>query len=255
MNHMYFIKQFIGALASPLSIALLIAGAGAICRFRDKNRIASWLLISAAAIAYLGSLGPVGDALLSALERQYPPFLEQQLLPGVRHVVVLDGGYSKRAGLPATSALSGASLVRIVEGIRLVKRLNSAKLVVSGGPPPGSARSAAYYAELARDFGVSDASLIVLGKSLDTNGEAHAVVEAIGEQPFLLVTSANHMPRSMKLMQRAGARPIPAPADFNVTRSSYGGWRALLPNSGGLSKTERAMHEYLGLLALAAGVD
>jgi uncharacterized SAM-binding protein YcdF (DUF218 family) len=252
---MYFIKQFVGALASPLTIALLIAGAAAICRVRGRSRIATWLLVSAAAIGYLGSIGPVGDALLGPLERRYSPLPEEQLLSGVRHVVVLDGGYSLRDDLPVTSALSGASLVRIIEGIRLFKRLDSGHLVVSGGAPRGRAPSAAWYAELVRELGVSDASLIVLGQSLDTGGEARAVVAAIGEEPFLLVTSASHMPRAMKLMQRAGARPIPAPTGYHVVRSAGGSWRDFLPNSGGLGKTESAMHEYLGLMALAAGVD
>ena len=252
---MYFIKQLVGELANPLTIALLIAGAAAICRVRRRTRIASWLLFSAAAIAYLGSIGPVGDALLGSLERRYSPLQEEQLLSGVKHVVVLDGGYSPRDELPVTSALSGASLVRIVEGIRLAKRFDSVQLIVSGGAPPGRAPSAARYAELARDLGVGDASMIVLGQSLDTGGEARAVVEAIGEEPFLLVTSAYHMPRAMKLMQRAGAHPIPAPTGYHVIRSSAGGWHFLLPNSDGLGKTERAIHEYLGLIALAAGVD
>ena len=213
------------------------------------------MLFSAAGIGYLGAIVPVGDALLGPLERWHSPLREDQLSPGVRHVVVLDGGYSPRDDLPVTSALSGASLVRIVEGIRLFKRLDSVHLVVSGGAPRGRAPSAAWYAELARELGVSDSSLIVLGQSLDTGGEARAVVAAIGEEPFLLVTSANHMPRAMKLMQRAGARPIPAPTGYHVVRSSYRGWRSFLPNSGGLSKTEDAMHEYLGLMALAAGID
>ncbi len=251
---MYLMKQLVGALANPLTIALLIAGAAAICRVRGRSRIASWLLFSAAAIGYLGAIGPVGNALLGPLERWHPPLREEQLLPGVRHVVVLGSGYSPRDELPVTSALDEAGLVRIVEGVRLTKWLDSAHLVVSGGAPPGLAPSAAGYAQLARELGVSDALLIVLDESLDTGDEARDVVEAIDEEPFLLVTSAFHMPRAMKLMQRAGARPIPAPTG-HLIRPSDGDWRDLLPTSYGLRKTELAMHEYLGLAALAAGID
>ena len=168
--------------------------------------------------------------------------------------MVLGSSYSPRDELPLTSAFGEAGLVRIVEGVRLIKRLGSVHLVVSGGAPPGRVASAAGYAELARELGVSDASLIVLDKPLDTGAEARAVVEAIGEEPFLLVTSAYHMPRAMKLMQRAGARPIPAPTGHQVMPSDDF-WGRLLPTSHGLRKTERAMHEYLGLVALAVGVD
>ena len=181
---MYFIKQLVGALANPLTIALLIAGAAAICRVRGRSRIASLLLISAAAIGYLGAIVPVGDALLGPLERWHSPLREEQLPPEVRHVVVLGSGYSPRDELPVTSAFDEAGLVRIVEGVRLIKRLDSARLVVSGGAPPGRAPPAAGYAELARELGVSNASLIILDESLDTGDEARAVVEAIDEEPF-----------------------------------------------------------------------
>ena len=252
---MYFLKQLVGALANPLSIALLIAGVAAICCARGRSRVASWLLFSAAGIGYLGAIVPVGDALLGPLERWHSPLREERLLPGVRHVVVLGSGYAPRDELPVTSALDETGLVRIVEGVRLIKRLGSVRLVVSGGAPPGRASPAVGYAELARALGVSDASLIVLDESLDTGAEARAVVEAIGKEPFLLVTSAYHMPRAMKLMQRAGARPIPAPTGHRVIRSPDRDWRGLLPTSLGLRKTERALHEYLGLVALAVGVD
>jgi len=252
---MYFVKQLVGALANPLTITLLIAGAAAICRIRGKSRIASWLLCSAAAIGYLGAIVPVGDALLGPLERWHSPLREEQLLSGVGYVVVLGSSYSPCDERPLTSAFGEAGLVRIVEGVRLIKRLDSVHLVVSGGARPGRVASAAGYAELARELGVSDASLIVLDKSLDTGAEARAVVEAIGEEPFLLVTSAYHMPRAMKLMRRAGARPIPAPTGHHVIRYSDGYWHGFLPSSRGLHKTEHAMHEYLGLVALAVGVD
>ncbi len=252
---MYFIKQLVGALANPLTIALLIAGTAVICRIRGRSRIASWLLLSAAVIAYLGAIRPVGNALLGPLERRHSPLQEEELLPEVRHVVVLGSSYFPRDDLPVTSAIDDAGLVRIVEGVRLVKRLDSVHLVVLGGAPAGRAPPAAGYARIARELGVSDALLIVLDEPLDTGAEARAVFEAIGEAPFLLVTSAYHMPRAMKLMQRAGARPIAAPTGHRVIWSSGRDLRDFLPNSSGLRKTERAMHEYLGLVALAVGID
>lgn len=252
---MYFLKQLVSELSSPLTIALLIAGAAAFWRLRGRSRIATWMLFSAAAIGYLGAIEPVGDALLGPLERWYSPLREEQLRAEIRHVVVLGSSYFPRNELPVTSAISESALARIVEGIRLIKRLGQVHLVVSGGAPPGRAPAAAGYAKLARELGVSDESLILLDEPLDTGGEARAVAETIGEEPFLLVTSAHHMPRAMKLMQRAGAHPIPAPTGHRVIRSSGRDWLGFLPNSLGLRKTESAIHEYLGLVALAVGVD
>jgi uncharacterized SAM-binding protein YcdF (DUF218 family) len=72
--------------------------------------------------------------------------------------------------------------------------------------------------------------------------------------PFLMVTSAYHMPRAMRLMERKGAHPIPAPTGQRVNESARAGWRSLLPTADGLRKTDRALHEYLGFAAIAAGV-
>jgi uncharacterized SAM-binding protein YcdF (DUF218 family) len=128
-------------------------------------------------------------------------------------------------------------------------------LVVSGGAPPGRVAPALGYAELARGLGVDEASLIVLSAALDTDAEARDVAALVNDEPFLLVTSAYHMPRAVRLMERAGAHPIPAPTGQRVNETAGGRWRGWLPTSGGLRETERALHEYLGLAAIAVGLQ
>jgi uncharacterized SAM-binding protein YcdF (DUF218 family) len=251
---MYLIKQLFGEFAKPLFIAALFCAISGIYRLRGRRRTAAWLMAAAAAIVYLGATGLVGNALLEPLERQYPP-LRDASLPAVGYVVVLGGGYEPRDDIPVTAALDPDGLARIVEGVRLKRRLGASRLVVSGGAPPDRVPSAFGYARLARDLGVDDASLIVLNGSLDTGAEARSIAALIGNAPFLLVTSAYHMPRAMRLMERAGARAYPAPTGQRVNKSANGGWRGLLPSSRGLRTTETALHEYLGLAALAAGVD
>jgi uncharacterized SAM-binding protein YcdF (DUF218 family) len=248
----YFIKQCVGVLATPLVFALMVAAVAGAFRIRGKRRIATWLIASAAAIAYAGALGRVGNLLLGRLERQYPPLLDASL-PPVDYIVVLGSGYAPRDGISVTAALDEDGLVRITEGVRLVRRLGAVRLVVSGGAPPGQTPPAFGYAKLAHEFGVEDASLVILDGSLDTGDEARSVAALVGSSPFILVTSAYHMPRAMRLMERTGARPIPAPAGQLVNQSGGSGWRDFLPSSNGLRKTERALHEYEGLMVLAVG--
>jgi uncharacterized SAM-binding protein YcdF (DUF218 family) len=250
----HFIKQCAGAFAAPLAIAMLVAAVAAGFRLSGRRRIAGWLCVAAAAVVYLGAVGRVGDALLGPLERQYPP-LQDGALPAVSYVVVLGSGYEPRDGIAVTAALDEDGLVRIVEAVRLVRHLGAVHLVVSGGAPPGQAAPALGYAELAREFGVDGASLALLSESLDTGAEARGVARLVRSSPFLLVTSAYHMPRAMRLMQRAGAHPIAAPAGQLVNQSARNGWRSWLPSSDGLGKSERALHEYLGLAVMAAGVE
>lgn len=252
---MYIIKQLVGSLASPITIALLVAGIAALLRYRGHIRAASRLLITAALIAYLGSIRPVADILLAPLENRYPPLQDTELPAHVRNVVVLGSGYYPRAGLPVSAALDHAGLARIVEGVRLVRLLNSTRLIVSGGALEGRPPVAEGYARLARELGVSETTLVALDEPLNTGEEAQTVFDIIGDEPLILVTSASHMPRAMKLMLRAGARPIPAPTGHHVLGSGYRGFRSFIPGSYSLRKTERALHEYLGLLALTMGID
>ena len=62
------------------------------------------------------------------------------------------------------------------------------------------------------------------------------------------------MPRAVRLMERAGARPIPAPTDQKVAESGLH-WLDFLPTSAALRDSEEALHEYIGLAAVAAGLD
>jgi uncharacterized SAM-binding protein YcdF (DUF218 family) len=249
---LYLAKQWFEALLSPLALSLLIAAIAVICRFSRRPRLGCALLVVATAIVYAGSIPAVGDALLGPLEHRYPPLQQDMPLPSTHYVVVLGAGYAPHDGVPVTAALAGDGLVRVVEAVRLARRLDDVKLVVSGGAPPGYSPSAQGYAELARDLGINQGSIVLLDTALDTRHEAQAIAALIGSAQFVLVTSAYHMPRAMLEMHRAGAAPIPAPTDQLVGGLDASDWRAWLPNSGGLRKTERALHEYIGLVALGA---
>ena len=75
-------------------------------------------------------------------------------------------------------------------------------------------------------------------------------------QKILLVTSAMHMPRSLRIFQKLGVDAAPAPTDFLVTQQELeeytGSLQAILlnltPDSERLLQTTRALKEYIGLV-------
>jgi uncharacterized SAM-binding protein YcdF (DUF218 family) len=212
------------------------------------------LLICAASLAYLSSIPLIGKALLRPLESKFPPLGDQA--PTVGYVVVLGSSYRPHDGIPASAALDEDGLARAVEAVSLMRGLQGARLVVSGGAaPPGNPPVAWGYARLARALGIAEQSITVSDQPLDTRAEAREVRKLLGNAPFLLVTSAYHMPRAMLLMRRAGANPIAAPTGQQAFGATPVTWRDVLPGSRGLRDTERALHEYAGLAAIATGLE
>jgi uncharacterized SAM-binding protein YcdF (DUF218 family) len=86
-------------------------------------------------------------------------------------------------------------------------------------------------------------------QSLDTEDEAQFIKPIVGQVPFLLVTSASHMPRAMGLFRHYGMAPIAAPTDYLSADAGVKSPLSYLPSAGNLHTAERAVYEYLGLLA------
>ncbi len=249
---MYFLKKLVGALTMPLTfILLLVVVAGALWLLR-RRRIATTLFVASAVLTYLASTDIVAGALLRPLTQRYSSPLETP--PHVSYVVVLGSAYSPQPELPITASLDPDGLARIVEGVRLLRLLPGARLIVSGGSDDQRRRPpiARGYSRMAQSLGVDPASIILLEKPLDTASEAREVAALLHAEPFLLVTSADSIHRAMRLMEREGTRPIPAPATAAPLKFD---WDQLIPSARALRNTEAAIHEYLGLAAISAGLD
>jgi uncharacterized SAM-binding protein YcdF (DUF218 family) len=63
---------------------------------------------------------------------------------------------------------------------------------------------------------------------------------------FALVTSAYHMPRSVRTFKKAGLDPIPFPVDF-LSTNGYG-WLDVFPSFEDFWKMNIALREYQALL-------
>ena len=70
----------------------------------------------------------------------------------------------------------------------------------------------------------------------------------VGQDPFVLVTSAMHQRRAMAMFEKQGMRPLPAPARYRVRFEGTVSFSTFFPSSGHISNLQAAWHEYLGLL-------
>lgn len=246
------IKTLVANLLMPLPVALVLGLAGVWMAFRGFRRVGFTFMFGGFFLVFLASWSPVADRLLEPLERAHAPLLDVSALAEISAVVVLGAGWEPDRDWPAPTRLTDSSLFRLTEGLRLLQELPDAALVVLGASRrAGVLPIAQGYADSARALGVSPDRIVVLDTPTDTALEAYAVREFLGtEARFLLVTSASHMPRSVQHFERVGLTPILAPTHFLTGRDWTNRLRYWLPSADGLRKSERAVYEYLGLLAL-----
>jgi uncharacterized SAM-binding protein YcdF (DUF218 family) len=218
--------------------------------FTRRQKAGKIMTASATFLILILSLGPLPDMMLAPLENAYPPFLLEA--PGAekasgKWVVVLGAGVRTDAALPLVDQMAPASLVRLVEGIRIHKKIPGSKLILSGGVVYNNDPETKLMERIARTMDVDPKDIVLDSKSRDTEEQAEQIASIVGKDPFTLVTSAFHMSRSMTLFKRYGARPIPAPVN-RITNTKPGLHPSMFyPSAGGFQKADIAIHEYLGI--------
>ncbi|MFW0764993.1 envelope biogenesis factor ElyC [Trabulsiella odontotermitis] len=242
---LFTLKKFVGGMMLPLPLLLMFIGFGLLLivfsRFQKTGKCfiaVGWLAL------LLLSLQSVADGLLKPIEDKYPTWRGNER---VQYVVVLGGGYTWNPDWAPGSNLINNSLPRLVEGIRLWQANPGAKLVFTGAAAqtnPVSTGEAG--ARVAESLGVPRSEMIVLDQPKDTEEEAAAVKATVGTAPFLLVTSASHLPRAMIFFQRIGLNPLPAPANQLAITSPLNPWERAIPSPFWLMHSDRVGYETLG---------
>jgi uncharacterized SAM-binding protein YcdF (DUF218 family) len=245
---MFIFKKIAGAFCYPLSFGLLILVGGLLLLWFTRRQRTGKLIVSIGVIFLLVcSYAWLPESLIKPLESRYPPLLQANSLPEVKWIVVLGGGHASDPRRPANSQLSSASLARVVEGIRLHRNLPGAKLILSGGAVFDPVPEARTMADTAAVLGINRADMVLEALAKDTEEQAVLIKKIIGNESFILVTSAAHMARSVALCKRQGMQPVAAPTDYQVDEERPGLHPArFFPSAQNLLMAESAVHEYLG---------
>ncbi|SET01086.1 envelope biogenesis factor ElyC [Thorsellia anophelis] len=246
----FIAKKLISGMLQPLPLLLLFMAIGLLLvwltRFQKTGKSLltfSWISL------FLISLQPVADSLLLPIETQYTTFDANTIKlkhPEIKYIVVLGGGHAYHPNWAPSSNILNNSLPRIIEGIRIHKEIPGSKLIFTGGPALNS-RTAAQSAEaVALSIGVQPEEIIRSDTPKDTAQEARAVKDIVGKDSFILVTSANHLPRAVKAFELEGLSPIPAPANQLAMTNNMPFWEKWFPSALYLSHFERVWSELMG---------
>jgi uncharacterized SAM-binding protein YcdF (DUF218 family) len=253
----FVLKKIVGYWLMPLPFAMALITIGLVLRLLGRApRLRRGCVVFGVGWLALLSNNWVGTRLIQPLESAFPPvpeLLAGQSLPAelaaCGFVVVLGSGHADATGFSANNELSASGLARIVEGVRILRALPEAKLIVSGPGKVGSDTHADVLARAAVALGIGPERIIKIDTARDTEDEANAVRKIVGIAPVALITSAWHLPRAVALCRHVGLHVLPCPADFTAppkvesSLSDYLGWDA-----AALQRSSWAVRERIGWL-------
>lgn len=231
----------------PLGTSLLLLSAA----LKWPKRI-----LIAAPLVILGILSTplAADRLLRSIEDQYP-YRSVADCPPADAVFVFGGMLGLRGRTDGTVAWNEAA-ERFDRAIRIVQAGKAGVLVFSGGPPryAGGPDEGELLKREAMARGLAEHSLLATPATWNTKSEAEDLCQIAAQRRWkriLLVTSAYHMPRAMRLSQNCPVERIAVPVAYRTpdptTSWAESRFEYYLPGAQGLLNSELALREYLAL--------
>jgi len=247
------IGKVLWLLAKPSNLIAIVLVVGVAMLWLGWRRLGATLVTLSTLPLVVMAVLPVGAWLLIPLENRFPP--PDELPNRVDGVIVLGGAEVLRVTAARGQPALGDSVERLLAMIDLGRRYPDARLVFSGGSvvlfgAPMSSAAVARETLLRQGFDVD--RVLFEDQARDTYENAWLSKALVGPQPgerWLLVTTANHMPRAVGVFRKAGWPVIPFPVDYRTTGrvELEGGTDSGMASR--LADLDYALHGWVGLLA------
>jgi uncharacterized SAM-binding protein YcdF (DUF218 family) len=226
---------------------------------RKPHLCKRFLLLALVDLLLVGWL-PTSEAFLRTLEDSVPKVqLAQMSEVDFGGIIVLGGAIEGgEIALDRGEVSIHSAAERVTKTFELIRRYPSLPFVVSGfsnrfflkGPSESDA-----FRILISEQGLSDALAHYENQSRNTYENAFLIKPIISDldtknkndtqKPWLLITSASHMYRSLKVFQKQGIAVIPVPVDYQT--GSHLRW-GKFDLEDGAQNWNKLMHEAIGLL-------
>lgn len=227
----FFFRPLVYLLLDPLFYTVLLAGLIWFFKKRGKHKLfrtaGAFLLFWFFAV----TVSPLAVWLTRKTERTYSEFTEFSTVNQNHNkpfIMVLGAGYTPDPALNPTNQIGESVSLRLMEAIRIYRRLPGCTLITSGVYSKTDSLSQGLgVARAAVALGVSPADTAVLHHTENTEQEARDFVRRFGKKEVIVVTTALHMPRAIKWFQHFGADPIPAPMGYKIKNDPHeadSGW-------------------------------
>lgn len=218
--------------------------------FKEFKKIRKTFLFGGIIIYYFFSITPIADLILLPLESQYE--YNSELLDKISSLdtyVLLAGGL-RQNNLSGCGNLGESTLHRTITTSQFYFKANKKpKIIISGNGRISPEKSESFFiGECLKSLNVSKEDIILEKESRNTYQSAKNIKKIVAQKPFLLITSAYHLPRSVYVFKKIGTNPIPFPADYLIKDVGKYNIFDFFPRPVNLKKINLAFHEYFGLL-------
>ena len=208
---------------------------------RRTRKFAIYFIGAGALIYIIFANGPVSYWLIGKLESRYPALKSFEKIEKADTIVILPGHADPDPYFPLSSTINSSTAFRIIEALRIWRLFPDFKILISGQKDvPELMR------KVLNALGLPVNRIIIEAESTNTYENAVILQKKLSDKPFILITSAGHMPRAVGVFKKLGMNPIPAPTDYmageNIFAAQY------LPSPSHLVYSDLAIHEYLGIL-------
>ena len=219
----FIASKLLGFAIEPLFWVLLLLTAGLVLqRWRPRpGRALAW---SALGVLLLSGWTTIPELLLQRLEHRYPPPPPNADMQRYVGVVILGGALAHSYIWTAHGRVAlNEQAERMTEAVSLARKYPHLKLLFSGGDAslqPDTLTEAERARQYFDEMGVEPARLLYEAKSRNTFENAYYSATLPGvdrSQPWLLLTSAFHMPRSMGVFLKTGWNVTPFPVDYRTS--------------------------------------
>jgi uncharacterized SAM-binding protein YcdF (DUF218 family) len=247
---MFLLSKLLALATTPMLWVLLVLMLAAVLVHKRPAVARTLLLLSIGAILLAG-WAPLPEALLRRLERQYPvaPPLPFDQYAGV---VVLGGATeSARAWEGNDEPQVNGAAERMTTVLPMLRQAPGLQVLFTGGEgeyfghgPSEADRARRFFVQLGLDANR------ILFESASRNTYENAVFSARlpgvdPQRPWILMTSAAHMPRALAVFRKQGWNVTPYSVDFNTGLSTP----LTAYSLGDFDKWNAVLHEYVGIVA------
>jgi uncharacterized SAM-binding protein YcdF (DUF218 family) len=247
---MFFVlSKTVALLLVPSNLLLIVGLAGLALLAARRRRLGRALSVASLALFLAIGFLPVGYTLSYVLENRFPVWTPDHGAPD--GIVVLGGVIAPRLSQVRGQVVLSGAAERVTIIAKLARDYPNAKIVFSSGDASllgNEGAEADFIYPLLESFGVPRARVTIENKSRNTAENAaftKALVKPRPGERWLLVTSAQHMPRAVGCFRRVGFPVEAYPVDWNT----FPRWRWFfnLGFSAGVNATDAAVHEWEGL--------